>query len=86
MDVTVSCPACGGTEFEERNTLECRAQLAGFTLKNGILRPVFSGSTEVDWNSQRAVGQKPLSCVGCEAEYGRSDLVATAVPETADSR
>ena len=71
--VPATCPICGpGTGFSEVDTVMALAVIVGFT---GTGTPVWEGTTNVDWDSQRPAHPAPrFECSGCFAHFTAAQI------------
>lgn len=80
------CPNCGSDEIVGADRIAANAMISHWELDDGAPRPVWSGNTEVCWDTQAPeLADKPYGCVGCDTYYAASGLKFEQEAEDADA-
>lgn len=82
--MNVICKHCGSDEICGGDSVLVSAQISGWQKSAaGGIEPIWSGDSEVHWDSQTPeIDEKPYYCGNCSKYLGDEDLVIDEEEET----
>lgn len=72
---------CGGTDFENLETVITSSNVDAWGFCDGKLMSVSNGESVVHWDCAADLSPLPYECSSCHARYSETDLFALLTPD-----